>query len=1009
MGRTARALAGVLFFCCLSAVPARAGCTPDWEWRPKWNLDPFDDFVQVGFTYNGVSVRITKREGGKVYLKASNGATTEVAEADYTVVNLDCSSGKLPDWIKEDLNLPSEPPRQSRPRESYLAAASFDTVDVDGDGLEDVVSALFRPSGLFVEIARPEGGLNRPVSYPTRPGADKVVLADMNNDGRPDAVVSNEGDFLDDSGSISILLGLPNGRFTPAVHFNAGVAPTSLAAADFNGDGDIDIAVASRGSEGSPQLPDDDGSVSILLGGGDGSLGAPIVLETAGAPSSILALDLNRDDRVDLAVVRRGAGTLAIRLGQGDGTFATPIETAVGDSPTYLGAVDLNGDSRLDLVILHRRTSILSVWLADSPTRFRLSGRYVAGYDNRSFAFIQQPGDERPTILAPDGAYPRMLVFLANRDGSLIAPPANPVVSEPGGVAVADFNGDGRPDVVAGGRTGVSILLGQGEDRFSNERRRATTAGRISAVAAGDFDGDGHADVVAAHPDRETLSFLRGDGAGGLTAPVALPAAGGAQHLIAVDVNGDGSLDLVAANADSGAGSLSFYRGAGNGSFTRTDRPTGFASRQVALGDFTGDRRADAAVVNEGDFGGSSPSSVSILAGVAGGGFGPAIATIPVGFQLDSIATGDFNADGRLDLAVGGSLSQNFVFGVAVMLGAGNGSFGAPILTETRFGPAFLTADDFDGDGLDDLFVAHCCGDLDLTQMLSLGDGTFRQKAVPGGTDPVALALADFNADGVSDLVVANSPLNQPGVVHVLLNNLDPMTNVSAASSRRGGLPPDSIVTAYGRKLATETAAAPTPDWPTMLGGTRVRVRDAQGVERPARVAFASPGQVNYLMPPETAFGPARVTIIAADGAMTSALVAVSPVAPGLFTANTDGLAAAFVIRVKQDGAQLVENVVALDDQGRIVPNPIASGEESDRLILLLFGTGVRGRTSLNDVQVAIDGVEAPVAYAGPQGEFPGLDQINVEIPRSLAGRGVVDIVVRVAGEIANTLRIELN
>jgi uncharacterized protein (TIGR03437 family) len=271
------------------------------------------------------------------------------------------------------------------------------------------------------------------------------------------------------------------------------------------------------------------------------------------------------------------------------------------------------------------------------------------------------------------------------------------------------------------------------------------------------------------------------------------------------------------------------------------------------------------------------------------------------------------------------------------------------------------------------------------------------------------MAAADFNGDNTPDLVVLdNTDGRLSSFVAVLYNTMVAVQNVSAASNLPGFLTPDSIVSAYGARLANTTAGAPSPQWPTSLGGTAVRVRDSAGVDHNAGLAFASSGQVNYHMPPGVATGPATVTITSGDGIVNTAPVEIDRVTPGLFYANPDGLAAAWVTRARANGEQVLEPVVALNQANQIVPALLDLGADSDRLILQLYGTGLRLRNDLSDVRVTIGGIDATVHYAGAQGEFPGLDQLNVEIPRSLRGRGVVNVVVTVEGEAANTLIIRI-
>jgi uncharacterized protein (TIGR03437 family) len=150
------------------------------------------------------------------------------------------------------------------------------------------------------------------------------------------------------------------------------------------------------------------------------------------------------------------------------------------------------------------------------------------------------------------------------------------------------------------------------------------------------------------------------------------------------------------------------------------------------------------------------------------------------------------------------------------------------------------------------------------------------------------------------------------------------------------------------------------------------------------------------------------VRITAGDGHQASAEVQVVRIAPGLFKATPEGLAAAWVIRAKPDGQQLLEPVVEVNARGQVVAAPIDLSDDADVMVLQLYGTGLRRRFDLSDIQVVIGGVDCPVLYAGDQTEFPGLDQINVQLPRSLRGAGVVQVVVTVEDREANVLQIRI-
>lgn len=275
----------------------------------------------------------------------------------------------------------------------------------------------------------------------------------------------------------------------------------------------------------------------------------------------------------------------------------------------------------------------------------------------------------------------------------------------------------------------------------------------------------------------------------------------------------------------------------------------------------------------------------------------------------------------------------------------------------------------------------------------------------PGGL----ITARGFGRDSV---VVNNS--GRQAVVNVLVSatgqtaNL-PLANASAASFLSHSFPPESIVSAFGTNLAGAVEAATTTPLPASLAGTTVSVMDSAGTQRLAPLFFVAPGQINYQLPPGTALGAATITVTNKDGLISLGTLRVEAVSPGIFSANSSGQgpASAIALRVKADGSQSFEPVARFDQaQGRFVTVPIDLGPPSDQVYLLLFGTGWRFNSGLPAVTLKIGGIDAEVLYAGPQGGFVGLDQLNVKLPRSLAGRGEVDLTLTVDGKTANIVRI---
>ncbi len=234
------------------------------------------------------------------------------------------------------------------------------------------------------------------------------------------------------------------------------------------------------------------------------------------------------------------------------------------------------------------------------------------------------------------------------------------------------------------------------------------------------------------------------------------------------------------------------------------------------------------------------------------------------------------------------------------------------------------------------------------------------------------------------------------------------LSTVSAATFLGPTVAPESIASAFGAGLAPTRAGAASVPLPTSLAGMTVTVTDRIGIRRPAPLFYVSPTQVNFLIPPGIVAGPSTVSIFRGDFLLTSATVQVEPVAPGLFTANADGkgVASAILVRTRPDDSQTFEPVFQCgSDPGSCLPAPIEFGS-NDRLALALFGTGVRGRSALSAVSVTIAGESADVFYAGPQGQYVGLDQVNVVLPPVLRGRGEVSLVLTVDGKRSNPVTI---
>ncbi len=535
--------------------------------------------------------------------------------------------------------------------------------------------------------------------FTTGNGPYSVAIGDFNGDGKQDLAVA-----ISTSGTVSILPGYGNGTFGARADFATGSGPYSVAVGDFNRDGKQDLAVANSASS----------TISVLLGNGAGTFGAKADFATGSGPYSIAVGDFNGDGKQDLAVANSTSSTVSVLLGNGDGTFGAKADFATGTSPYFVAVGDFNGDGQSDLVATNHVSGTVSVLLGNqSVTSWAFAAK--ADFATERFPYKMAAGDfnrdgridlvvTKPTDYSCGSAVEKVSVLLGLGDGTLGATTEFETGSCSFSVAVGDFNRDGKLDLAVTSFVSntVSVLLGNGNGAFGAKADFATGSGPYS-VAVGDFNGDGKPDLVVGNYGDGTVSVLLGNGDGtfGPKADFGTGAPGGDDAVAVGDFNRDGKPDLVVAMSNSGT--VSVLLGNGNGTFgAKADFMSGGSPIAVAVGDFNGDGKQDLAVAN-------ATSPVSVLLGNGNGTFG-AKADFTTGKDPRSVAVGDFNRDGKPDLAVA---NYNYQYGggstgsVSVLLGNGNGAFGAKADFVTGENPTSVVVGDFNGDGKPDLAVAN--------------------------------------------------------------------------------------------------------------------------------------------------------------------------------------------------------------------------------------------------------------------------------------------------------------
>ncbi len=580
---------------------------------------------------------------------------------------------------------------------------------------------------------------------------NSLVLADFNSDSALDMIVCYETFLV---GKVEFRPGNGDGTFGAETIIWVGDDPLKAVAADFNGDGALDLATANKASY----------DVSVCLGDGAGNFGAASNYEMGNEPAAIAAADLNGDGVVDLVTANYATENVSIRPGNGDGSFGDRSDHHMGDGPRSVAVADLNGDGFADLITANQIGDNVSISLGYGDGTFSERTDYSMGNGPNSVTASDFNGDGATDIATTNYYSDNISVRLGNGDGTLGADTEYSLGDAPHWIETADLNGDSIPDIISANEFAdtISIRLGDGDGSFGAEANYVM-GDQTYSVHAADINGDGAPDLLTADAGATAISIRLGIGGNAFGTNVNSVAMGyEALAVTTADLNGDGINDLITANRNDavfGHGYVSINLGNGDGTYgARSDIDMGESARpnSVAAADFNGDENIDMAAVN------SWTDTVTILLGNGNGTFGTAT-DYAAGDGPQCVKAADFDSDGDFDLVVANNVGGS----ISIFLGNGDGTFGAKTDYYMGVGAQAIVVTDINNNGPLDVATANW-NQGTIAIRLGYGDGTFTDKTdVPANLAITDIAAGDFNGDGRPDLVSVNQG---SGDVSVRLN-----------------------------------------------------------------------------------------------------------------------------------------------------------------------------------------------------------------------------------------------